>query len=357
MKKFIIFLTILLLLAGCSDEKPAATQPPETTQAPTQAPTETAAPKTRADIQLVILLPDEETLYWGEVGPQLQEMLGNYFYDAQLYYANSNPREQAKQITEAVEAGVDGIILAPVESAALLDACQLAQEAGIPIFSYDRLLMDTEAVTYYVSLDYYAMGAEIGEQIISQATLADLEEGSQLTIEFLMGSPEDPTALFLYNGVMDQLRPYLEKEILVAKSGRIALEDTCVVDWDPITAGDNFRSYLKEYYNGKAPDIICTVDDNFAGACIAVLEEKRTPVPPVITGVGGGEDSSLNIADGVQSLTLRIDRTELNQRLAATVDAVISGQTPELNDTDNCFNNVTTVPAYLCGYEVITPET
>ena len=41
------------------------------------------------------------------------------------------------------------------------------------------------------------------------------EEKQTLTIEFLMGSPDDRAALFFYNGVMEKLQEYFDDGTLV----------------------------------------------------------------------------------------------------------------------------------------------
>ena len=40
-----------------------------------------------------------------------------------------------------------------------------AKQAEIPVIAYDRLLMDTDAVSYYASFDNEGVGRKIGEYI------------------------------------------------------------------------------------------------------------------------------------------------------------------------------------------------
>ena len=358
MKKYVALLVCtLLVLAGCaareSQELPSTqateTSVPQTTAAATQP-----TVKSREETNIWILLPDEQSLRWREAGEDLQMLLSNLCYPVQLAYAGSDAREQARQMTDAIDQGADCLIVAPVESAALMQAQQAAAESGIPVFSYDRLLMDAEAVSYYVSFDYRAIGVAIGQHIVTERALDLVSEENALTIEFFMGSPEDNNALLLYRGIMDALRPYLEKGILVSKSGRTAFEDTCMVDWDPQVAEDSLKSYMGEYYGGKSPDILCTVSDDFAAACARVLADAGIRQMPLITGMGATEEGVQNVTDGVQSMTVQTDLYQLDDRCVQLVDDVLSGKEPELNDTENCNNNVKTVPAYLCEFSAVT---
>ena len=356
MKKYIVLLTVLLLvLTGCGKQAAAPTTAPTTQPTTTQATTAPTAPgpKGRSETKLVILLPDEDSLGWGAAGEDLLMMLQNLTYQVELHFAKGDSREQVRQLTTAVEDGVDGIIIAPVESAPLMEICAQAEREGIPIFSYDRLLMDTEAVDYYVSFDYRGMGNTLGDFIINEKSLTDRTAETPVSIEFFMGSPEDNNALLLYKGIMEQLQPYLASGVLVAGSGRTAFEDTCVVDWDAEFVAETFASRLAGYYkDGQVPDVICTVSDSFVDACVQVLLERGVSNLPLITGLGGSDGAIMNMEEGKQAITASVDMLELNDRLVQTVDAVMTGKEPEINTPEGCHNNAVDVPAYLCPFTV-----
>lgn len=351
MKKCIVLLTAFLLaLTGCGCKKaaPAPTTQPAVTTAPATAPTETEpGPKTRDRMKLFILLPES----WQAAGEDLQMMLQNLTYQVELQFAKNDAREQARQLTEAIEQDADGIILAPVDSTALTEVCEEVKNRGIPLFSYDRLLMNTEAVSYYVSFDYRAIGVALGQCIANRENLEEATADTPRTIEFFMGPPEDNSALLLYEGVMEVLQPYLATGALVALSGRTAFEDTCVVDWDGEFVAQRLEDQLDTYYEkGAYPDVICTVSDDFATVCAQVLMDRGITDLPVITGLGGTDTGIMNMEEGKQSITIETDLLELNDRLVQTVDAVMTGKEPELNTPEGCHNNAKDVPAYLCGY-------
>lgn len=351
---FAILAVIGLLFVGCTaasePTEPPQTTAPATTAAPTTEPT---GPKDREDTRLAILLPEEET--WAAAGEDLQMLLQNLHYQVELLYAGADAWEQAQQLTDVMERA-DGIIIAPVESAALTEVCLQVKEKALPLFSYDRLLMDTEAVSYYVSFDYRKIGATLARQVIAETNLDTMTEGT-LTVELFMGSPEDSSALQLYMGIMDELQPYFDKGLLVTPSGRVAFEDTCVQEWDSQVVAEAFTGYLQEYYKkGAVPDIICTVSDSFAAACNEVLARRNAKTQPLITGLGGTEAARAAIAGGKQLVSVATDLYQLNERLVETVDAVMTGKEPQINDRESCHNNAITVPAYLLEFETVTGE-
>ena len=361
MKKCIAMLAVLvLLLTGCTSAPPETV--PTTTAVPTTLaaePTETTGPviKPRNETSIFISLPKEEDPHWAEAGQDLKMLLENLSYLVTLSYAGGEVTEQVAQLTDAIQNGADCLIVAAVDSAALTRVGQLALEEGVVLVAYDRLIMDTEAVSYYASFDYTAMGVALGQHIVEQKGLDALEAGKSLTIEFFMGPPEDSSALALYRGILQVLQPYLESGALVSKTGRVAFEDTCIADWDPALVTEAMKGYLSEFYRrGAAPDIICAVSDGFADACIQVLTDKKVKTMPLITGLGGSETGFANILAGTQSVTVQTDVYVLNEKCMELVDAVLTGNAAPVNDTENCHNNALVVPAYLCDFTLITAE-
>ena len=284
-------------------------------------------------------------------------LLENLSYNVTLSYAGAEVSEQVSQLTDAITNGADCLIVAAVDGAALTQVGQLALQEGVILVAYDRLIMDTEAVSYYASFDYTAMGVALGEHIVQNKSLDTLKEGESLTIEFFMGPPEDSSAFAMYRGIMQVLQPYLESGALISKTGRVDFEDTCIADWNPSLVTEAMKEYLSEFYRrGAAPDIICAVSDGFANACIRVLTEKKVKTMPLITGMGGSETGFANILAGTQSVTITTDMYILNEKCMALVDAVLTGNVAPVNDTENCHNNAWVVPAYLCDFELITAE-
>ena len=66
------------------------------------------------------------------------------------------------QLENYVGKGVDCLVIAAIDSGVLVNAEAQAKEAGIPIIAYDRLLMDTDAVSYYATFDNKGVGTVIG---------------------------------------------------------------------------------------------------------------------------------------------------------------------------------------------------
>jgi len=332
----------MLLLCGC------AAEPVETTVATTTEPVQTEPTTTAAPTETVgICLPDKSVQRWVDEAADMEAILTEYGYKVQILYAEGNPSEQALQVESLVEQGVKCLIIAAVDWAELVEAGEMALEANIPVVAYDRLLMDTAAVSAYVGFHYQQIGRDMGAYIEQAKLLPEAEQ--PYTVEFFMGSPEDPNALALYQGLMEHLQPYLEDETLVSKTGRTAFEDCCIVGWDDREAGGRFSRYLAEDYSEALPDIVCTAADTMAAGCISNIWKLDT-IPetlPLVTGVGG------TLVKG-QSITFPLDTRVLAEPAATIAHQLITGQDLTVTDPEGCDNRAKTVPAWFAETTWIT---
>lgn len=175
-------------------------------------------------------MPEETS--WETDGDELKTRLEEDGYEPVLLYADNDVSRQVSQIQDMTAQEVSAMVIAPVDTYGLKDVLSTVKEAEIPVFSYDELIMDTDAVKYYVTYGGRQIGQMIGEEIIKKEDLDKVKEDKEFrTIEFIMGSQDNVQALFLYNGVMETLQPYLDDGTLVCKSGRISFDDTGILRW------------------------------------------------------------------------------------------------------------------------------
>ena len=143
-----------------------------------------------------ILMPTQSSERWINDGANMKKQLEEKGYKVELQYAEDDTAMQVSQLENYVGKGVDCLVIAAIDSGVLVNAEAQAKEAGIPIIAYDRLLMDTDAVSYYATFDNKGVGTVIGNYIKDTKDLdAAREAGESYTIEFFMGSPDDNNAL------------------------------------------------------------------------------------------------------------------------------------------------------------------
>ncbi len=322
MKKLFALLTALCLLCGCTG-KADETQP------------------VGEDLNKTvgISLPD---FSWSDYAKQLTQLLEAAGYEVLLEYAGGDAQLQHSQVQTLVNMPVGCLVVAAVDSMALGEVLS----HGVPVIAFDRMLMYTDAVTGCVAVDSYGAGELIGRHIAEKKQLQTASE--PVTIEFLMGAPENHNSLLFYQGVMAQLQPYLHSGVLQCRSGRTAFEDTCIQPETVDMASDRCFDYLAEIYLEDAPDVLCAATDALAAGCASALTsfglEPGEEDWPLVTGAGATEEGVQNLAEGYQSITVYTDGQPLVDRCVQWVQSAVEGK-PLTDQT--VFNGVADVPTCL----------
>lgn len=306
-----------------------------------------------------VLLPDENSEMWSSDGQELTDRLTEEGYEAELVYAHNDSEKQISQIENLIREEAAAMIIAPVDEYGLTDVLAEAKEAGIPVFSYDKLIRDTDGVKYYVTFSGRSIGKLVGEEIVKQEGLDKVRENHESrTVEFLMGSLDDVPALFLYNGVMEILQPYLDDGTLVCRSGQTSFEDTGILRWGRDRAQEEIQSILDKFYQDtQTPDIIVTGYDDAACGAVDALEASGLTCDdgnwPMITGTGCTADAVKYIAEGRIFCSVFADRRNLAEECTKMVDTYIKGDTPEVNNYEEYDNGVKIISTYMCDVQLI----
>lgn len=351
---------VIGMLSGCGSSADTATSG-STDTAKTETAADTTA-DTTADAEAApaadtstgggkkvgVAMPTQSSERWINDGSNMKAKLEDLGYEVDLQYAEDDVQAQVSQIENMIASGVNCLVIASIDSSALVNVEKQAKDAGIPIIAYDRLLMDTDAVSYYATFDNKGVGTAIGKYIEEKKDLANATES--YTIEFFMGSPDDNNAHMLYAGLMEVLQPYLDNGTLVCKSGRTSFDDTCILRWSQETAQQNCENYLTGFYADEDLDICASAFDGFAYGCKAALEGAGYTDAnwPLITGQDAELMATKNIIAGSQTMSIYKDTRLLADKCVTMVQAVLEGAEPEINDTEQYNNGVITVPSYLC---------
>ena len=283
---------------------------------------ETAA----ADKKVGVFLPSSaDDPRWSADGETLQNTLEDDGYDAELFWADEDSDTQVSQIQSILDdEELSALVIAPSDAYSLNDVLEQVYEKSIPVISYDQLIMDTDKVNYYVTFNTRKAGKMVGDSIIKKMDLEKArEEKKTLTIEFLMGSPDDRDALFFYNGVLEKLQEYFDDGTLVCTSGKLTFDDTAVMRSGRNTAKNDMAEILSQNYTEGAPDIICTGADDLALGAVDALEDA---------GHVSGEDC------------------------VTMVDALLKGEKPEISDYEQYDNGTKIVGTVTSDIQLIDAE-
>ena len=290
-----------------------------------------------------ILMPTKEQTIWSIQGDRLVEGFEEAGYATLIEYAEDDTSKQVMQIENMITKGVDVLVIAAVDSAALTTACEKAKEEGVLIIADDRLITNTEAVDYYVTFDLVKMGALQGQYI---ADALDLENAAgPFNLEIFSGSQDDANAVLFYNGAMEILQPYIDEGKLVVQSGQVEYDVTAIKGWDSAEARSRMENILSGYYTDKTLDAVLVAADCLTFGVIPALEDAGYAAGsfPVITGQDAELAAIKNIKAGKQSMTAFLDANELVKIVVPLVDDLLAGK--EVTPSSTYNNGVKDVPA------------
>ena len=301
-----------------------------------------------------VSMPTQTAQRWIQDGDHIKSNLEKKGYSVNLKYAEDDIEIQVKQISEMIENNVSCLVIASIDSTKLVDVLEKAKEKNIPVIAYDRLLMDTDSVSYYATFDNKSVGILIGRYVEEKLDLRTSDK--TFNVEFFAGSPDDNNAKFLNDGVFEILQPYIDKGKLKVLSGETDFEKICTLRWSGETAEKRMKKILNDYYKDEKIDAVISPYDGISYGIISALKDSGYKVGedfPLITGQDADLQAIKNILNGEQSMTIFKDTRILAEKCVQMVEAVLSGKVPQINDAISYDNHKLVVPAFLCEPVVI----
>ncbi|MCR5844581.1 MAG: sugar-binding protein, partial [Oscillospiraceae bacterium] len=222
-----------------------------------------------------------------------------------------------------------------------------AKEKGIPVIAYDRLIMNSDAVSYYATFDNWLVGETQGKFI--EEALGLKEGKGPYNIEFITGDPGDNNINFFFDGGMSILQPYLDNGQLVCVSGQTEKAVVATANWATDAAQARFETILSGNYTDKPLHAVLASNDSTARGVENALESSYTgDVYPVITGQDCDIAIMKNLIEGKQAMSVFKDTRTLAAKVVEMVDALMKGTEPPVNDTKTYDNGTGVIPSYLC---------
>ncbi|MCD7439624.1 multiple monosaccharide ABC transporter substrate-binding protein [Streptomyces lincolnensis] len=296
-----------------------------------------------------ISMPTKSSERWIADGNNVVKELKAKGYKTKLVYGEDEPDQQVSQIENMITQGVKALIVAAIDNKSLGNVLQEAKDAGIPVISYDRLILGTDNVDYYASFDNEKVGELQATYIVDKLGLADGK--GPFNIELFAGSNDDNNTKYFFNGAMKVLKPYIDSKKLVVKSGQTQLTQVTTLRWDGATAQRRMDDILTGTYKSGRVDAVLSPYDGISIGIISALKSDgygTSSKPwPVITGQDAEVASVKSIKAGQQTQTVFKDIRELAKVASNMVDSVLNKKKPEVNDTKTYDNGSKVVPAYL----------
>ncbi len=302
----------------------------------------------KSDIKIGIAMPTKDLQRWTQDGDNMEAAFKEEGYQVDRQYANNNIGTQLSQIENMITGGCDVLVIAPIDGNALGPVLEKAKEADIPVIAYDRLIMESDAVTYYATFDNYKVG-QIQGQYIEEALDLENQDGP-FNIELFTGPTDDNNTYFFFDGAMDVLQPYIDDGTLVVVSGQTELAEVSTLNWSTEEAQKRMENIITGFYaDGTELDAVLSSNDSVAhGIANALLGAGYEAGNfPIITGQDCDITSVKNIISGTQAMSVFKDTRTLASSVVDMVNAIAADGEVPVNDTETYDNGTGVIPTFL----------
>lgn len=241
--------------------------------------------------------------------------------------ANGDARKQNEQCEILLGQGIDVLVIVPKSATAAARAVQSAKQQGVPVLSYDRLVLNCEP-DLYISFDNVRVGRLQAESLVKQKT------GRYF---LLGGSPDDNNAKMLRQGQLEVIQPYIDR-------GEIEIiGDNWADHWSPSRAREIIENLLVNV--GTNVDAIVASNDGTAGGVIQALRAQGLAGKVLVSGQDADLQACKRILEGTQTVTVYKPLHQIGTRAAQLAVALAKGE-PIQPDT-KINNGMIDVPSVL----------
>lgn len=249
--------------------------------------------------------------------------------------ANNDINEQYRQVKSMIDKGIDLLVMVPQDCERSAYCVQLANNAGIPVISYDRLVRNCK-VDAYVSFDNVKVG-----QLQAEELLKKVPTGGYL---ILNGAKSDNNSTMYHQGYFDKLQP----SVLDGKIKIIA--ETWVQDW----LRENAYSFVSEQltHNAGQINVILAANDSLAWGAIDALSEAKLTKKVIVVGHDADLAACQRIVDGTQDLTIYKPIDKLVEKTVEICRTLAQKKKISYEQTIN--NGAYDVPYLMCDVIPVT---
>ncbi|TRZ44718.1 sugar ABC transporter substrate-binding protein [bacterium] len=301
-----------------------------------------------------IVLPTKDEPRWIQDEARFKAALKAAGYNVQILFSQGDSAREKTNVEALIAQGIKVLIICPQDGTAAAAAADEARAAGVKVISYDRLILNTASVDYYVTFDSIAVGAAQAQYLVDHAT------GKSNPLYLYAGAASDNNAFLFFEGAWNVLQPKIADGTFVIKnsSEAVALQGKATLTRDEmgkiigqVTTDWKFDVAKKLAQDNltvataadKGNVFILAPNDGTARAIADVFGADTAVTSYVVTGQDAEEASVQYIIDGKQSMTVLKDvRTLVADAISAAV-AYLTGQTPPQTNTYN--NGTIDVPA------------
>lgn len=295
---------------------------------------------------IALLLPENQTpRYESADRPYFEEKMEEICPDCRILYSNAaeDASKQQSQVEAALTQGADVLVLDPVDAASAAASVEKARAQGVPVLSYDRLILGAEP-DVYVSFDNEKVGELQGESLSERLK----EDGNAKgPIVMISGDPADSNAALFKKGAE---KAFEDAGVEVAKS-----YDT--PGWLASNAQNEMQQAITALGNDGFAGVYAANDDTAGGAIAAMRSAGIDPAERPTTGQDATVAGLQRILAGQQYMTVyKAIRPQASVSAEIALDLAEGREVPEDEITDQLDNEKAEIPSILLTPVAITKD-
>ena len=222
--------------------------------------------------------------------------------------AQANPTKQLADVESLISKGANVLIILAKDSEAILPAVKKANDEGIPVIAYDRLIESPNVL--YITFDNVGVGRMMGKAIDAAKPAGNYV--------FIKGDQGDPNADFLFSGITEVLKPAMD-------AGKIKnVGETYTDTWKPDNAQKEMEQLLTK--NNNKVDAAVVENDGMAGGAVAALSAQGLAGVVPVSGQDGDHAAINRIALGTQTVSIWKDARDLGKVSGEAAVALAQGK-------------------------------
>jgi D-xylose transport system substrate-binding protein len=297
--------------------------------------------------KIALLLPESKTTrYEAHDHPEFEDAVKAACSDCDIIYSNANQdaAQQQSQMEAALTDGANVVVLDPVDSASAASMVNLAKQQDVPVVSYDRLILNSDAVDYYVSFDNVRVGELQGESLSKKLAADGNPTGPIIKIN---GSPTDNNAKLFGQGADSEL----------SKAGVQVAEEYDTPDWSPDKAQSEMDQAITAVGKGGFKGVYAMNDGTAGGAIAAMSAAGVDPATVPTTGQDAELEAIQRILVGQQYMTVyKATRPEAEAAAKIAVALAQDKPVPAGLVTGKTNNETKDVPSVLLTPVAVTKD-
>ena len=320
------------------------------------------------ELDIGIVLPTKDEDRWLADEATFLKLIEEKGYKAEIMYSQADPAIEKSNVEALIEKGVKVLLICPFDGAAAASTVEMAKAEGVQVISYDRLIMGTDAVDYYVAFESAKIGEAMGQYLVDQAAAYG---GSGLNLYLYSGALTDNNSFTYFQGNWNALQPKIADGTFIVRNSEVAekykdikdlsydqlyeIMQSVDTEWTPSVAKSLAEANLTNAApEEKALSFITAPDDNTARAVADAFMADADVQEFRICGADGVEGSVQYLIDGKQDMTVYCNPAMIAVAAMELAEKLIAGEKVESGETIN--NEAIDIPVIRCDVQPVTRD-